>query len=103
MDAKLLFTQIQRPYKSYQKNFIHYALSTLRQALIARETDVLLQRLPAPQKEFVQKFSKTLSIQQVEKIAQCINTAGYQLDQNANEKILFLDVSIEISYVFAQK
>lgn len=89
--------------KTYQKNFIHYALATLRQALIAHGTEVLLQRLPAPQREFVQKFSKTLSIQQIEKITQYINTAGYQLDQNANEKILFLDVSIEISYVFAQK
>lgn len=89
--------------KTYQKNFIHYALATLRQALLAKGTEVLLQRLPAPQKEFVQKFSKTLSIQQIEKIMQYINTAAYQLDQNANEKILFLDVSIEISQVFAQK
>ena len=50
---------------------------------------------------FSRKFVEALDFDKIERISQMLSKAGYHLERNANTKILFLSLSLNISEVLA--
>ncbi|HAR19308.1 MAG TPA: DNA polymerase III subunit delta [Cytophagales bacterium] len=82
--------------KEPQKNLLQFGLVMLRETLVWNFGDESLVRLTKDEKDFVEKFSKIVQPQKVEKISHWINEAHYQLERNVNPKMVFLDLSIMI-------
>lgn len=86
--------------KVYQKGIMQYGLSILREALVANHNADELVHAGAEEREFVQNFSKTLSLYKIGKIYELLNTASYHLERNGNPKIIFMDTSLQITSTF---
>lgn len=79
-----------------QKAFLQYGLKVLRSALITNEGDSKNLKMEDTEAEFVGNFSKTQTIERVEKISEALNQAVYHVERNANPKILFMDLSLTL-------
>ena len=55
-----------------------------------------LVHLPAAELETAQKMSGAMSLPMAEAIGNLLEKAHYHVERNANPKILFLDVSLQI-------
>jgi DNA polymerase-3 subunit delta' len=59
-----------------------------------------LSRAKGPEARFVQDFSKVLSLPKIEKVSKLINDSTYHLERNGSAKMIFMDLSIQVSKVF---
>ncbi len=80
-----------------QKNFLRYGISFLREcALILNEAKELV-KLPAEALEVAKNLSvKVLDTASIEALVSELELATFHVERNANTKILFLDVSLQI-------
>jgi DNA polymerase-3 subunit delta' len=79
-----------------QKNFMRYGISYIRECCMILAEAGELVRLPAEELETAQKMTKVMSLPMAEAIAEILEKAHYHVERNANPKILFLDVSLQI-------
>ena len=79
-----------------QKSFLVYAINMMREAMLLKEGLHQLVFLPEPEKVFADKFSTRYSLAQLESVVAEFEKASYHIERNANPKILFLDVSLQI-------
>ena len=88
--------QLSKLGRENQKNFLRYGISFIRECCMLMAGATSLVHLPAQELETAQKITAVMNIS----IAQAINTelekAHYHVERNANPKILFLDVSLQI-------
>ncbi len=90
--------------KAEQKIFLKYGLSMLREGLISiSATQEKLFRMEGDEKTFASNFGKAISIDQFQKLSSLISEASYHIERNASSKILFMNLSINISKVFNLK
>lgn len=85
--------------KIWQKSFLQYGLNLLRETLIVHYANSNLNRMAGAEIDFVKKFSQVMTPPKLEKVAEHLNQAAYHLERNASPKILFLDLSLQISKV----
>src|SRR5690606_12389732 len=85
--------------KSAQKTLLQYALTMMRETIIARYSAEQLQRLKGDELEFVQNFSKVVDTDKAAQMTEEITQAHYHLETNANPKILFTDLSLLIAKI----
>ncbi|MFN3404347.1 MAG: ATP-binding protein [Cytophagaceae bacterium] len=85
-----------------QKSLFHYGLGILRETLVCRYSKDLL-RLNEEDMKFVEGFSKVLDEWKVENISKQLNEGFYHIERNANAKIVFLDMSFQISAIMKQQ
>ncbi|RZJ80741.1 MAG: hypothetical protein EOO47_06565 [Flavobacterium sp.] len=80
-----------------QKNFLRYGINFLREcSLIISGADDLV-KLPHQTLEVAKKLSQhVLNLAMVEALINELEQAHYHIERNANPKILFLDVSLQI-------
>lgn len=80
-----------------QKNFLKYGISFLREcSLILSGADTLV-KLPARALDTAHKLSKhVLDLSMASAIIAELEQAHYHIERNANPKILFLDVSLQL-------
>ena len=80
-----------------QKNFLRYGINFLREcSLIISGADDLV-KLPHQTLEVAKKLSQhVLTLPMVEALINELEQAHYHIERNANPKILFLDVSLQI-------
>lgn len=83
--------------KVSQKSFLQYALNMIRESLLLNSQATELNRSTGSTFSFVENFSKAMTPEVAERIIPLINEAYQHLERNANSKITFLDLSIEIS------
>lgn len=88
--------QLSKMGRENQKNFLRYGISFVRECclLIAGAGDLV--HLPATELETAQKLSSIMNIEMNEAIIAELEKAHYHVERNANPKILFLDVSLQI-------
>ena len=86
--------------KVSQQTLFQYGLSMMREALIILAKEPSLSRLMGDELEFITNFTKVLEIKSLEAITLRLNEAFYHLERNANSKILFLDLSLQIIEIF---
>ena len=79
-----------------QKNFIRYGISYIREICLMLSGADNLVHLPAAEKETAKKMAGVMSLDMAEAIGEVLEKAHYAVERNANPKILFLDVSLQI-------
>lgn len=79
-----------------QKSFLLYAINMMREALLLKEDLIELVFLPEVEQDFADKFSRRFDYTQIEAVVAEFEKASYHIERNANPKILFLDVSLQI-------
>jgi len=82
--------------KMSQKLFLLYALNMIRHAVVCEYIVDENLKLSTEEQGFVTKFGSTLNPQKIEYISQELSKAHYHLERNANVRILFLDLSLNI-------
>ncbi len=95
-DLDQFIEQIAELGRENQKNFLRYALHFWQQCLTAQQ---LPQRATLSKAEavFAQRILPTISWEHIENIASMTESAIYHIERNANPRILFLNLSIQIN------
>ncbi len=88
--------QLAKLGRENQKNFIRYGINFLRECCLLLAGAPQLVHLPAHELDTAQKMIKVMSIKAAEAISEELQAAHYHVERNANPKILFLDVSLQI-------
>ncbi len=83
--------------KLSQRNLFQYGLSMMRETLLQFSGASVIGRVKASEANFVQNFSKVMSVNKLEKINMLISEASYDLERNGSAKMIFLDLSVQIS------
>ncbi len=90
--------------KAEQTIFLMYGLSILRESLVSiSATQEKLFRVEGDEKAFAANFGKVISTDQFEHLSHLISEASYHIERNASSKLLFMNLSINISKVFSKK
>jgi DNA polymerase-3 subunit delta' len=79
-----------------QKNFLRYGISFIRECCLLRAGAGSLVHLPAQELETAQKMTNVMNTAMAQAISSELEKAHYHVERNANPKILFLDVSLQI-------
>lgn len=82
--------------KLAQKNFMQYSLHMLRESLV-QLAGAGTSRVTGDDLDFVSKFSTTMNTKRIEMMYGLINEASYHLERNGSPKMIFLDLSLQIS------
>jgi DNA polymerase-3 subunit delta' len=86
-----------------QKNFLRYGTSFLRECCLLTAGAGSLVHLPPNELETAQKMAGVMDLAQAQAITDELEKAHYHVERNANPKILFLDVSLQIIKVLKFK
>ncbi len=88
--------QLSKMGRENQKNFLCYGISFIRECCLLMADAGNLVHLPAAELETAQKMSGVMNISMAQAISTALEKAHYHVERNANPKILFLDVSLQI-------
>lgn len=88
--------QFAKMGRENQKNFVRYGISFIRECCLLMAGAGNLVHLPAKELETAQKMTNVLDISKAQYISTELEKAHYHVERNANPKILFLDVSLQI-------
>lgn len=80
-----------------QRNLFQYALSMVRETLLQYAGATAIGRVKASEANFIQNFAKVMNINKLEKINMLVSDASYHLERNGSAKMIFLDLSVQIS------
>ena len=83
-----------------QKNFLTYALQLTRVTLLGKLDDSLLQIDLTTEATFSKKFGLNVTIDQLKEIIAQLTQAYYYLERNANAKMVYTHLSIQIVHIF---
>jgi len=88
--------QLAKMGRENQKNFLRYGVSFIRECCLLMAGVGNLVHLPAQELETAQRMTNVMDISQAQAISSELEKAHYHVERNANPKILFLDVSLQI-------
>jgi DNA polymerase-3 subunit delta' len=88
--------QLAKMGRENQKNFLRYGISFIRECCLLIAGAGELVHLPAGELETAQKMTSVMNISMCQAIIAELEKAHYHVERNANPKILFLDVSLQI-------
>jgi DNA polymerase III subunit delta' len=103
LDVLSFVDQLAKLGRENQKNFLRYGISFIRECCLLLSGAGSLVHLPAAELETAQKMTNVMNIEQAEAISSELEKAHYHVERNANPKILFLDVSLQIIKVLKFK
>ena len=83
--------------KMRQRNLMHYGMNMMREALLNISGADSIHRVQGEELKFIQQFSTVLSVQKIEKSFKLMNDATYHLERNGSAKMIFLDLSLQLS------
>ncbi len=79
-----------------QKAFLHYVLHLIRENYLMNQGLESVTRMTPSEKEFSVRFNKFIHQANIEALSSVISKAIQQIEMNANPRILFLDLSLEV-------
>jgi DNA polymerase III subunit delta' len=82
--------------KLAQRNFFQFCLHMLRESVV-QLSGATTSRMRGEDLDFINKFSSVMNLQRVEHMYKLINEASYHLERNGSPKMIFLDLSLQIS------
>jgi DNA polymerase-3 subunit delta' len=85
--------------KLSQRNLLHYSLTMMREVILQLAGASRISRATGGELKFIQDFSRSMNAPGIEKASRWINDAGYFLERNGSAKMIFLDLSLQISKV----
>ncbi|GAA4804885.1 DNA polymerase III subunit delta [Olivibacter ginsenosidimutans] len=83
-----------------QKSFLLYAVQMMRDVILYKVGASPLVHLPQAELSFVEKFSPLYTTDTLEACVSIFEKTSYYIERNANPKILFLDVSLQLVLLF---
>ena len=92
----LLDKEVYKIGRENQKSFLTYCINMFREILIQKSGVDALVKLPGAERVFVEKFASLYSYTQIERSIGELEKAYYHIERNANPKIIFLDVSLQL-------
>ncbi len=98
--TKICDEELSKLGRENQKSFLLYAINMMRQVLLLKEEMTNLVHLPNAEMDFAQKFSNHYSLDQIESAIGLFEKAHYHIERNANPKILFLDLSLQLVLIY---
>jgi DNA polymerase-3 subunit delta' len=88
--------QLAKMGRENQKNFLRYGISFIRECCLLIAGAGELVHLPAAELETAQKMTAVMTVSMNQAIIAELEKAHYHVERNANPKILFLDVSLQL-------
>lgn len=88
--------QASKMGRENQKNFLRYGVNFIRECCLILSGAGSLVHLPAQELETARKMTNVMNIYKAQDIIAELEKAHYHVERNANPKILFLDVSLQI-------
>jgi len=82
-----------------QKQFLQYALHFMREYMLLKTTGSDQVRLLPEELKTAQNLSKIIGFGQIERITKLFNDCSFHIERNANQKLLFLDASIQLNKI----
>jgi DNA polymerase-3 subunit delta' len=82
--------------RAYQKSFLAYALHMCRQSILKNYTDDVLTKLSEEEETFLNNFSKFITGNNIIEFSELFSNSHYQVDRNANGKILFTNLCFQV-------
>ncbi len=82
-----------------QKQFLQYALHFMREYMLLKTTGNDQVRLLPEELKTAQNLSKIIGFGQIERITKLFNDCSFHIERNANQKLLFLDASIQLNKI----
>ena len=79
-----------------QKSFILYAINIMREVLLIKNDLRQIVRLAGKEETLASRFADLFSHDQLEAIITLFEETSFNIERNANPKILFLDVSLQL-------
>lgn len=92
--------QLSKAGRENQKNFLRYGISFVRECCLILAGAGGLVHLPAQELETAKKMSAVMNTGMAGQIITELEKAHYHIERNANPKILFLDVSLQLVKIF---
>jgi DNA polymerase-3 subunit delta' len=83
--------------KLTQRNLLAYSMNMMREALLYEAQATTMNRTRGDELEFIQRFSTVLNTEKIEKSYKLLNDASYHLERNGSAKMIFLDLSLNLS------
>ncbi|MBX2942593.1 MAG: DNA polymerase III subunit delta [Cyclobacteriaceae bacterium] len=85
--------------KLNQHNLFYYSIGMMRESLLYLAGSTSINRTQGGELKFIQDFSKVLNILKIEKANQLMSSASYFLERNGSAKMIFLNLSLQLSAV----
>jgi DNA polymerase-3 subunit delta' len=95
-EVMIFVDQASKMGRENQKNFLRYGISFIRECCLLMAGAGTLVHLPAQELETAQKMTNVMNTAMAQAISTELEKAHYHVERNANPKILFLDVSLQI-------
>ncbi|MFD2743199.1 MULTISPECIES: DNA polymerase III subunit [Sphingobacterium] len=86
-----------------QKNFLMYTIGMMRQIVLKSQGLESLIFLQDKELDFITKFSEIFTLEQLSAGIDLLEKTHYAVERNANAKILFLDLSLQLVLLFKYK
>ena len=83
--------------KLRQRNILHYGMNMMRETLLNISSADSIHRIQGEELKFIQQFSTVMNVQKIEKSFKLMNDATYHLERNGSAKMIFLDLSLQLS------
>ena len=87
----------QKMGRENQKEFLQYALGLLRKVLLFGIDPQFVPHLPAAEQQFVNGFSRFVTLRNADPLTREINDAHYHIERNANPRMTFFDTSLRVA------
>ncbi|MCC5919712.1 MAG: DNA polymerase III subunit delta [Cyclobacteriaceae bacterium] len=95
--------QYHKQSKTAQKSILQYSLNMLREVILWHQLEGQLNKTQGAERDFIEKFSQVMDEGKTEAIVAEIEKNWIYLERNASPKILFLDLSLYVLRVLAQR
>ncbi|MGN0020607.1 MAG: ATP-binding protein [Sphingobacterium hotanense] len=86
-----------------QKIFLIYSINVLRQIVLMQNGASDMLFLKGQELDFVKKFAEITNLEQLTEAIDLLEKTHYSVERNANPKILFLDLSLQLVLLFKYK
>ena len=85
--------------KLAQRNMMQYSINMIREVLLQKSEATDIQRTQGEERKFIQDFSKVMDVKKIEHAYRMLNDASYHLERNGSAKMIFMDLSLQLSRV----
>ncbi|MCB0641968.1 MAG: hypothetical protein KDC44_10030 [Phaeodactylibacter sp.] len=89
--------------REQQKHLLRYALHFLEEFLLLKATGRTALRLRASELETARRMQQVIELDQLEQLVERLTDAIYHIERNANPKVLFLHLGIQIHKILRRK
>ncbi|RZL07585.1 MAG: DNA polymerase III subunit delta [Hymenobacter sp.] len=97
-----LADEFQKMGRENQKEQLSFSLGLLRKVLLYGLDPQLVPHLPVGEQQFVQGFSKFVTVRNADQLTEELNTAHYHIERNANPRMVFVDASLRMGQQLRQ-